>query len=177
MSFRTHTMRKGSLRGAAFYDPPTPAAPPVFGETTTTVPTLEQQILDDPDSYPDGHVVFVNEIDYPDENGDTVTTTGGWIVVYDSVPVPTFFPSGSSYGGWLKNYPAAPDGVTTWVEDENDGDGGLVTTVDGEPIPTGPGSRDTTCSGGTGVKYAIGAAAINTAITMDLSVPTTTDLP
>jgi hypothetical protein len=104
---------------------------PVFGETVEDIDTLEGQILADPDSYPDGYVVFVEDLHFPDEDGGEPYTTSGWVVIWDGVPMPVYFPSGTTVGGWLDNYPV-PDGISTWSED----DGGWVTTVDGEPVPT-----------------------------------------
>lgn len=148
-------------------DPITIIPETLFGQVVST-PEDAAAIFEDPE-VPDGTPVYVEDID----GGGN----GGWVVNYGGSPIPTVFDDVPSAQSWIDTYPA-PDGVTIWVDDTGDGGGGVVTTVDNVPIPTGPGSLETTCSGSTGVFYTIGAAAAVAVDTPDLATGAdTSDLP
>lgn len=140
---------------------------PLFGQEVEDLPELLDLIDEDPEDFPDGEPVYVEDLD-----GEG---TPGWVVVYGGVPVPTLFDDVPSYGSWIDLYGPVPDGVTVFVADDGGGGGGFVTTIDDEPVPTGPGSRDTTCSGTSAMPIQLAAAASDLDITTDLSVPTSTD--
>jgi hypothetical protein len=115
---------------------PEPEPEELYGETIEDIPLLLTAISEEPEEYPDGEPVYVNDID-----GEG---TSGWVVIYNDIPVPVTQPDIPSVQTWITTY-NIPDGIPIYVEDDGSGSGGIIIVHDGYPVPAGQIGRTYPC--------------------------------